>query len=181
MNQPMTPAAGGNRTDTPSGSPEAAVHYLTFSLDNQAFAMDIRSVREIIQYGPMTTVPLMPAFVRGVINLRGAIVPVIDLRSRFGRSAGVVGEKTCIVIVESLRDGERIELGLMVDGVSEVIEFTREQVEPPPDFGTALRHDFMRGMVKLSNRFVIILDPERAFDIDEMASLCEVGRMPMAA
>ncbi len=181
MSQPTSPSAGETRPDTGARAEGQAAHYLTFSLAHEVFAMDIRNVREIIQYGPMTTVPLMPAFVRGVINLRGAVVPVIDLRSRFGRPAGVVGEKTCIVIVDAVRDGERLELGLMVDGVSEVIEFGLQQIEPPPDFGTALRHDFMRGMVKLSDRFVIVLDPDRAFDIEEMAQLCEAGRLPLAA
>ena len=88
--------------------------------------MDIRSVREIIQYGAMTTVPLMPDFVRGVINLRGAVVPVIDLHARFGRPAAQVGKKTCIVIFDAMREGERVELGLLVDAVSEVIDIAAD-------------------------------------------------------
>ena len=96
--------------------------------------MDIRTVREIIQYGPMTTVPLMPGFVRGVINLRGAVVPVIDLQARFGKPSAVVSKKTCIVIFDAVREGERVELGLLVDAVSEVIEIAASQIEPPPQF-----------------------------------------------
>lgn len=160
---------------------DAGAQYLTFALGDEVFAMDIRTVREIIQYGPMTTVPLMPDFVRGVINLRGAVVPVIDLRARFGRSAATVGKKTCIVIFDSTRDGERVELGLMVDAVSEVIEIAAEQIEPPPNFGTAVRRDFIRGMGKVADRFVILLDPDRAFDVDEMAELCAAGSVAMAA
>lgn len=146
--------------------------YLTFTLGEEIFAMDIRTVREIIQYGPMTTVPLMPAFVRGVINLRGAVVPVIDLQARFGRSQAQVCKKTCIIIFDAMRAGERVELGLMVDAVSEVVEIAQNQVEPPPNFGTAVRRDFIQGMGKMGSRFVIILEPDKAFDLEEMAELC---------
>lgn len=150
--------------------------FLTFLLDKEVFAMDIRTVREIIQYGPMTTVPLMPAFVRGVINLRGAVVPVIDLHARFGHPVTQVGKKTCIVIFDALREGERVELGLLVDAVSEVIDIPSAQIEPPPSFGASVRRDFIRGMGKLPERFVIILDPDKAFDVDEMAQLCEAAQ-----
>lgn len=135
--------------------------------------MDIRTVREIIQYGAMTTVPLMPKFVRGVINLRGAVVPVIDLQARFGRPAAEISKKTCIVIFDALREGERVELGLMVDAVSEVVEIATDQIEPPPSFGGAVKRDFIRGMGKMGNRFVIVLEPDKAFDIEDMARLAE--------
>lgn len=167
MATPKTPA---------SEAPEGADQYLTFLLGKEVFAMDIRTVREIIQYGPMTTVPLMPAFVRGVINLRGAVVPVIDLHARFGHPVTQVGKKTCIVIFDALREGERVELGLLVDAVSEVIDIPSTQIEPPPSFGSAVRRDFIRGMGKLADRFVIILDPDKAFDVDEMAQLCEAAQ-----
>ena len=146
--------------------------YLTFALGDEVFAMDIRTVREIIQAVSMTSVPLMPGFVRGVINLRGAVVPVIDLQARFGRPAARIGKKTCIVIFDALREGERVELGLLVDAVSEVIEIAGSQIEPPPNFGATVRRDFIRGMGKVANRFVIILEPDRAFDVNEMAQLC---------
>ena len=154
---------------------------LTFTLGEEVFAMDIRTVREIIQVGPMTTVPLMPGFVRGVINLRGAVVPVIDLQARFGRPPAELSKKTCIVIFDSVRDGERVELGLLVDAVSEVIEIAPSQIEPPPNFGTAVRRDFIQGMGKVANRFVIILEPDKAFDVAEMAALCESAQEPLAA
>ena len=166
-----------SQTKNSSATGEAGgAQYLTFLLGREVFAMDIRTVREIIQYGPMTTVPLMPDFVRGVINLRGAVVPVIDLHARFGRPAATVGKKTCIVIFDSVRDGERVELGLLVDAVSEVIDIAADQIEPPPSFGTAVRRDFIQGMGKVASRFVIILDPDRAFDVDEMARLCETSQ-----
>lgn len=160
---------------------EAAAQYLTFTLGKEVFAMDIRTVREIIQYGPMTTVPLMPGFVRGVINLRGAVVPVIDLQARFGRAPAVVGKKTCIVIFDAVRSGERVELGLLVDAVSEVIDIAPQQIEAPPDFGSAVRRDFIQGMGKVADRFVIILEPDRAFDIEDMAQLCETSQDALAA
>ena len=159
----------------------AAAQFLTFTLGKEVFAMDIRTVREIIQHGPMTTVPLMPGFVRGVINLRGAVVPVIDLQARFGRVPAIVGKKTCIVIFDSVRDGERVELGLMVDAVSEVIDIAPDQIEPPPNFGTSVRRDFIQGMGKVDNRFVVILEPDKAFDVNEMADLCESAQDTVAA
>jgi purine-binding chemotaxis protein CheW len=160
---------------------EPAAQFLTFTLGEEVFAMDIRTVREIIQYGPMTTVPLMPGFVRGVINLRGAVVPVIDLQARFGRPAAQVGKKTCIVIFDSLRQDDRVELGLLVDAVSEVIDIAPAEIEPPPSFGTAVRRDFIKGMGKVSNRFVIILEPDKAFDVNEMAELCESAQVAVSA
>jgi purine-binding chemotaxis protein CheW len=163
-------------TSPPPVAQAATAQYLTFALGREVFAMDIRSVREIIQYGAMTAVPLMPDFVRGVINLRGAVVPVIDLQARFGRPAAEVSKKTCIVIFDGQRDGERVELGLMVDAVSEVIDIAADQIEPPPHFGTSVRRDFIRGMGKLGERFVIVIEPDKALDVDDMARLCEAGQ-----
>lgn len=151
---------------------ESSAQYLTFLLGEEVFSMDIRTVREIIQVGPMTSVPLMPDFVRGVINLRGAVVPVIDLHARFGRRAAQLGKKTCIVIFEGEHDGDKVELGLLVDAVSAVIEIPADQVEPPPRFGTGVRRDFISGMGKVGGRFVIILEAAKAFDVEEMAGLC---------
>ena len=162
-------------------SEATAAQYLTFLLGEEVFAMDIRTVREIIQFGPMTSVPLMPDFVRGVINLRGAVVPVIDLQARFGRPRAAVGKKTCIVIFDALRAGERVELGLLVDAVSEVIDIAAEAIEPPPHFGTSVRRDFICGIGKVAQRFVIILEPEKAFDVEEMATLCESAQVAEAA
>ena len=165
-----------SRTATTADPSGVAQQFLTFLLGKEVFAMDIRTVREIIQYGPLTPVPLMPDFVRGVINLRGAVVPVIDLHARFGRPVAEIGKKTCIVIFDSVRDGERTELGLLVDAVSEVVDIPADQIEPPPNFGTAVRRDFIQGMGKLKERFVIILEPDKAFDVDDMARLCETAQ-----
>jgi len=164
---------------TTSGGPVhqgPATQYLTYCLGEEVFAMDIRAVREIIQYGSMTSVPLMPAFVRGVINLRGQVVPVIDLQSRLGRACAEVGKKTCIIIFDAVQESEKVELGLMVDAVSEVIEIPDSQIEPAPHFGASIRRDFIRGMGKVDGKFIVILEPERALNVEEMAALAAPGQ-----
>ncbi len=152
--------------------------YLTFTLSGETYAVDSRAVREIIQYSQMTTVPLMPDFVRGVINLRGQVVPVIDLQARLGGQITEFGNKTCIVIFDVERDGERVELGLMVDAVSEVVAVPGNAIEPPPQFGGGLKREFIRGMAKVGGRFIIILETDRALDIEEMANLVEQAQTP---
>lgn len=147
--------------------------YLTFSLSDEVFAMDIRTVREIIQHANVTVVPLMPDFVRGVINLRGAVVPVIDLQSRFGRDNSSVGKKTCIVIFDASGQGEKQELGLMVDAVSEVIDIADTHIEATPTFGTTIARDFIRGMGKVDGDFIPIIDTDKALSLDDMAAIVE--------
>ena len=166
---------------TTDRSTAAPAQNLTFWLGEEILGMDIRTVREIIQCGPMATVPLMPDFLRGVINLRGAVVPVIDLNTRFGRPATVLGKKSCIVIFDAVRQGERVELGLLVDAVSEVIRIGSDQIDPAPDFGTSVRRDFIRGIGKVGRRFIILLDPDRALDVQEMSELCEAAQETAAA
>jgi len=152
---------------------EDTLQYLTFILGDEVFAMDIRSVREIIQHGAMTVVPLMPEFVRGIINLRGAVVPVIDLQSRFGRPKAEFGKKTCVIIFDVGPDGDKVELGLLVDAVSEVIDIAPSAIEPPPQFGTTIQREFIRGLGKVGAEFIVILEPERALNIDDMVALTE--------
>ena len=171
---PDPSADGGVAADVPA-------QYLTFLLGEHVFALGIERVREIIQYAQMTTVPHTPGFVRGVINLRGAVVPVIDLQARLGRVRATVGEKTCIVIFDAHSDGERIELGLMVEAVSEVIEIDAAQIEPAPQFGAVVRREYIHGMARLKNRFVVLLDPERSLDIEDMATLCDQEQERLAA
>jgi purine-binding chemotaxis protein CheW len=172
MSQPRAASASASTPSPGAGGGDQATQYLTFLLGEEVFALDIRSVREIIQVCPMTPVPLMPSFVRGVINLRGAVVPVIDLQARFGRTPAVIGKKTCIVIYDCSTATERIDLGLLVDAVSEVLDIPVDAIEPPPNFGTSVRRDFIQGMGKLGERFAIILEPSRAFDVDDIAALC---------
>jgi purine-binding chemotaxis protein CheW len=153
---------------------EDSLQYLTFSVGDETFAMDIRCVREIIQHTSMTVVPLMPEFVRGVINLRGAVVPVIDLQSRFGRSITQFGKKTCVIIFDVGSEGDKVELGLLVDAVSEVIDISASQIEPPPQFGSTIAREFIHGLGKVGTEFIVILEPERALNIDDMVALAEL-------
>lgn len=160
------------RTATQPIADSDQTQFLTFVLGQETFALDIRHIREIIQVYPMTPVPLMPEFVRGVINLRGTVVPVIDLRVRFGREPSTIGKKTCIVIYDCSTEDERVDLGLLVDAVSEVREIGAADIEPPPNFGASVQRDFIRGMGKLGERFAVIVDPTKAFDLEELTGLC---------
>ena len=161
----------------PSAGAQQPQQLLTFQLGGEPFAIDIRVIREIIEFGALTEVPLMPEFIRGVLNLRGAVVPVIDLAARFGRGRSATGHRACIVIIEvpgGDEDGELQVLGVVVDAVNEVIDVTADAVQPAPAFGAGIRADFIRGMVQLSDRFVIILDVGRVLSIEEMALLAEL-------
>ena len=145
--------------------------YLTFSLGGEVFALGILNVKEIIEFGSITEIPMMPAFIRGVINLRGAIVPVIDLSARFGGRTSAVSRRTCIVIVELGSGEDRQDLGVIVDAVNEVLEIPRGDIEPPPSFGARIRADFIQGMGKVNGDFVIILNVERVLSTEEMTML----------
>jgi purine-binding chemotaxis protein CheW len=143
--------------------------YLTFLLGGEMFAIAIRHTKEIIRYGQLTLVPMMPSFIRGVINLRGAVVPVVDLAGRFGGRSAEVTRRTCIVILElEAEDGAQV-LGLVVEAVSEVLEIAADAIRPPPAFGTRVRADFIAGMGQVGERFVIILDAARVLSAEELA------------
>ena len=146
--------------------------YLTFLLSGEMFAIAILNIKEIIEYDSLTEVPMMPSFIRGVINLRGAVVPVVDLSARFGRSKTEVSRRTCIVIIEvEGREDSRQDIGVMVDSVSEVLEIARSEIEPPPAFGAKIRVDFMHGMGKVAGKFVIILNANKVLSVDELSML----------
>jgi len=123
----------------------------------------------------------MPAFIRGVINLRGAVVPVVDLAARFGGKASEVQRRTCIVIVEVEQEDAKLDIGIMVDAVSEVLEIQASDIEPPPSFGAKIRADFIAGMGKVAGKFVIILNIQRVLSVDEMASLASVSQTNIKA
>ena len=144
--------------------------YLTFMLGSEVFAISILQVKEIIEYHQLTEVPMMPPSVRGVINLRGAVVPVVDPLARFGRASSPVGKKTCFVIVEVLSGEDRHVIGVIVDAVNEVLDIAAGDIEPPPSFGTRLRSDFLQGMAKLGGRFVILLDVDQVLRLDEVGA-----------
>ena len=149
--------------------------YLTFTLGGEMFAVGTLIVKEIIEYGQLTVVPMMPNFIRGVINLRGAVVPVIDLGARFGRAETAVTRRTCIVIIEVPSDDGRHDIGVVVDAVSEVREIPASEIEPPPAFGAKIRADFIQGMGKVGGKFVILLDVGKVLSVDEIATLAGVG------
>lgn len=150
--------------------------YLTFLLAREMFAISIDSVKEIIEYGQITPVPLVPKFVRGIINLRGQVVPVIDLQVRLGRESSPVGKRTCIVIFEvSMPDeGGSETVGVVVDSVSEVLGIGQSRIERAPQFGAKLRQEFIAGLAAFDSKFVIILDIEKVLSMEELASMVEV-------
>ena len=154
--------------------------YLTFLIGGEMFAISILSIKEIIEYGSLTTVPMMPDFIRGVINLRGAVVPVVDLSARFGRTASEVTRRSCIVIIEVEADEEKQDVGVVVDSVSEVLEIPAAEIEPAPSFGARIRADFISGMGKVDGKFVIILHAKRVLSVDEMAMLSGAGKAEVA-
>lgn len=156
--------------------------YLTFVLGGEMFAIGILCVKEIIEYGHLTVVPMMPDCIRGVINLRGAVVPVVDLGSRFGKRSTDLTRRTCIIIVEVECDGERQDIGVIVDAVSEVLEIRQDQIEPTPAFGARIRTDFIHGMGKVDGKFVIILNANAVLSLDDLALLGQmVGQEDAAA
>ena len=158
------------------GSPQ---QYLTFSLGGEVFALGILNVKEIIEFGNITEIPMMPAFIRGVINLRGAVVPVVDLSARFGRANSAITRRSCVVIIEARSEnGQPQDIGLLVDTVSAVQEIPATQIEPPPSFGARIRADFISGMAKVDGKFVIVLEVDKVLSIDEMSSLAEGGQAP---
>jgi purine-binding chemotaxis protein CheW len=160
---------------TESAKTEEVRQYLTFALGSEMFAVGTLSVKEIIEYGHLTEVPMMPSFIRGVINLRGAVVPVIDLSVRFGRNVTTISRRTCIVIIEVPAGEEKQDIGVVVDAVSEVLEIPADDIEPAPAFGTKIRTDFIEGMGKVNGRFVILLDVAKVLSVDEIASLASVA------
>lgn len=166
-------AVSNNSSLVPDGE---EAQYLTFSLGGEMFAIGILAIKEIIEYGNLTTVPMMPSFVRGVINVRGSVVPVVDLSARFGRQASEVTRRSCIVIIETHIDGgDNQDLGIMVDAVSAVMEIPASEIEPSPTFGAKIRVDFISGMAKVNGKFVIVLNLEKVLSVEEMAMLSEAG------
>jgi purine-binding chemotaxis protein CheW len=162
----MTAAQPASRAAEPA-------QYLTFMLAQEQFAIGIRGIKEIIEYHGVTEVPMMPASVRGVINLRGAVVPVVDLLARFGRASSPATKRTCVVIVEVSSARERHTVGLVVDAVNEVLDIAAADIEPPPAFGARLRSDFIQGVGKVRGKFVLLLDVDRAVALDELAGVAD--------
>ena len=148
-----------------------ATQYLTFTLDDELFALDIACVREVLDWTTVTRVPQSPDYLRGVINLRGNVVPVVDMRLKLGLPPAVQEAGSCIVIVEVGIDGEQVLLGATTDAVQEVLDIDPGQIEPPPRLGTRLKTDFIRGMGRQEHRFIIMLNLDRVFAGEECAVL----------
>jgi purine-binding chemotaxis protein CheW len=149
--------------------------YLTFQLDDEVFAIDVANVREILEFNSVTRVPKSPEYMRGVINLRGSVVPVFDMRLKFGMTGTERTINTCIVVVEVSYEGEDIIIGALVDSVQEVFELEADQIEPAPKIGTHLRTEFIRGMGKRDETFIIILDIDKVFSVEEISSSRDDG------
>jgi purine-binding chemotaxis protein CheW len=143
--------------------------YLTFKLEDEVFALDISKVREVLDFTTVTKVPRTPEFMRGVINLRGSVVPVVDLRLKFGMSKTEQSVNTCIIITEVNVDGETTILGALADSVQEVMDLEPGQIESAPKIGTRLNTEFILGMGKKDSTFVILLDIDKVFSTDELA------------
>ncbi|PZP22842.1 chemotaxis protein CheW [Pseudomonas kuykendallii] len=152
-------------------SPQGAVQHLSFRVRQARYALPIELVREIIEYGQITTVPMMPGFIHGVINLRGNVVPVLDLAARFGFERTEAGNRTCIVIIELNLDDAQQNIGLVVDAVDAVLDIEPGDVEQAPAFGAGIRTDFIAGMARDERGFTIVLDVRRALSLDDILQL----------
>ncbi|VAW84137.1 Positive regulator of CheA protein activity (CheW) [hydrothermal vent metagenome] len=147
--------------------------YLTFYLGSEMFALGILNIKEILQYGQLTTVPMMPVFIKGVINLRGSVVPVVDLATRFSGQSNEITKKTCIVIIEVTTEEGKQDVGVVMDSVSEVLEVPVSDIEPPPVFGAKIRVDFIQGMAKIGDNVVIILNADKVLSVEEIAMVSQ--------
>lgn len=145
--------------------------YLTFNLDGEMFALPVTQVREILEFTPMTRIPQTPDYMRGVINVRDKVVPVIDMRTKFGLAQIAETVDTCIIIVQVQIEGESTMVGALVDSVQEVLELSADQIEAPPRMGTRLNTDFLHGMAKIAENFAMILDIDKVFSSDGLAIL----------
>ncbi len=149
--------------------------YLTFSMADEECAVAVLQVREIIEYDILTRVPSTPPWIRGVINLRGGVVPVVDLAAKFGLPERPITKRTCIVIVEIGVDGQPVLAGIMADSVSQVVEIASTDVEAAPSFGTGIRVDYLMGMARSGKKFALLLDIDRLLSTDELAVTQTVG------
>lgn len=152
-----------------------ATQYLSFTLSEEVYALDISKVREVLDLTSITRVPKTPDFMRGIINLRGSVVPVVDLRLKFGMSETEKTVNTCIIIVETSLDGDTVLIGALADSVQEVFDIDAGQIEPPPKIGTKLEIDFIKGMGKRDDNFIIILNIDKVFSAEEIALVTQAG------
>ena len=169
-------AVKGRQIGAGTDQTRTAKQYLSFMLAGETFGIGILCIKEIIEYSGLTEVPMMPASIRGVINLRGAVVPVLDLAVRFGKQAGEVTKKTCVVIVEIRTDKDRHVMGVVVDAVNAVLKIAENEIEPPPSFGAKIHADFIEGMGKVNGKFVILLNVGQVLSYEELGALGQVAQ-----
>ncbi len=155
--------------------------YLTFTLGEETYAFDVGNVREVLEVIPITRIPRMPHFVSGVINVRGSVVPVIDLRLKLGMQMAGKTVNSCIIVIEVSIEGVTTVLGVLVDSVQEVVEFDASKIEPPPKIGTGIRSDFLQGIGKRDERFVMIMNLSRVLSVEEAMMLQATEGEPVAA
>lgn len=168
------PGSAAARVAAPTLTSDTQIQqFLTFVLGGETYAIGILTIKEIIEYSSLTAVPMTPSWIRGVINLRGAVVPVLDLSVRFGKEPSAVTKRTCIVITEMDIDGERRDLGIVVDAVNAVMDIPPGDIEPPPQFGARIRTEFIHGMGKVDGRFVILLDVRQVLAGEDLAVLAD--------
>jgi purine-binding chemotaxis protein CheW len=156
--------------------PPASGQYLTFFVAGEEYAVNILKVKEIIEYDTVTKVPNTSPWIRGVTNLRGNVVPVIDLGVKFGTSATQVSKLSCIVITEVFCDGEKLTLGVIADSVSQVVDFKENEIEAPPPFGTRVKIEFLLGMGRMGKKFCLILDIDKVLSTDELLAMTDSTR-----
>ncbi len=174
----MSDTKNTSSTSTPGAPADGTARYLTFTLQGELYALDIHEITEIIEYRSLTVVPMMPSFIRGVLNLRGRVLPVVDLAARFGQLPTTVARRTGIIVVQmdgatgQVDDSEAgTGIGVIVDGVNKVVHLSDEDIEPPPAFGAGIRSDFISGMAKHEGGFIIVLDVSKVLSLDEMVQL----------
>ena len=151
--------------------------YVTFSLGDELFGVEVIRAREILSVTPVTKVPQTPDYLLGVINLRGQVVPVVDMRLKLGLPVSEETEDTCVIVVEVQVDGEPIIVGALADAVREVLEIRTDQIEPAPRLGTRLKTEFISGMGKIDEQFLILLNIDRVFSSDELAIVQDAGQV----
>jgi len=156
---------------------DAVTQYLSFKLGEEVFALDISKVREVLDFTTVTKVPQTPDYMRGVINLRGGVVPVVDMKLKFGMEETRQTVNTCIIIVEVELEGEYVVLGALADSVQEVFDLKPENIEPAPKIGTQLNTDFLKGMGKKNDEFILLLDIDRVFTADEISLVQSMGEV----
>lgn len=165
------------RIDQRGGEVEEELHkFLSFRIGNENFGVGILRVKEIIEYAEVTPVPMMPEFMRGAINLRGHAIPIIDLSVRLGRGSLEIAKRTCIVVVEVFNNGAKMDIGVTVDAVNEVLDIRPSEIEPPPSLGGSVRTDFLRGMGKVNEKFIILLEMDRVLSVADMNVLGDFDR-----